>query len=366
MSILFEPFKIGNFEIRNRFVRSATYYALSDENGYPGDESAALMKNLAANDIGLIITGYAYVQKNGQCFIDMNGIQDDDHIPGFRKMTRAVHDAGGKIVMQIAHGGVSATTVADTGGDLVAVSAPDAFSGKGAKPRELTPEDIETMIEAFGQSARRVREAGFDGVQLHGAHGYIFSQFLSPRSNRRTDQWGGSFENRMRFVVETTRAMKKQVGRDFPIMIKLGCRDYCDGGDQLTISEGASVVRALEKEGHCHIEISYAMIDKANRKLSLGVTGPEQEAYLLPDAKVIRQATDMPLGLVGGMRSLPVMEEIVGAGIVDTISLCRPLIRESDLIKKWKNGSVKTADCISCGRCFSMDGGRRRIICSRI
>jgi 2,4-dienoyl-CoA reductase-like NADH-dependent reductase (Old Yellow Enzyme family) len=366
MSVLFEPFKIGNFEIKNRFVRSATYYALSDENGFAGDESAALMKTLASNDIGLIITGYAYVRKNGQCFIDMNGIQDDDHIPGFQKMTRAVHDAGGKIVMQIAHGGDSATTVARTGGDLVAVSAPENFSGKGANPRELTHEDIQTLIDAFGEGARRVQEAGFDGVQLHGAHGYIFTQFLSPQSNRRTDQWGGSLENRMRFVVETTRAMKKKVDQDFPIMIKLGCRDYSDGGKRFTIEEGAKVVAKLEKEGHSHIEISYAMMDKASQKISLGVSRPDQEAYLLPDAKVIRKATHMPLGLVGGMRSLPVMEDIVGSGIVDTISISRPLIREPDLIKKWKNGSAKTADCISCGRCFSLDGGKRRIICSQI
>lgn len=366
MSILFEPFKIGNFEIKNRFVRSATYYALSDENGFPGEKSTALMKTLAENEVGLIVTGYAYVQKNGQCFIDMNGIQDDDHIPGFQKMTKAVHDAGGKIVMQIAHGGISATTAARTGGDLVAVSVPKNHDAKGGKPRQLSAEDIETMIYAFGEAARRVQEAGFDGVQLHGAHGYIFTQFLSPLSNQRNDRWGGSLENRMRFVVETTRAMKRKVGPDFPVMIKLGCRDYCDENNRFTIEEGAKVVRALEKEGHAHIEISYATLGKAHQKLSLGVARPDQEAYLLPDARIIRKATRMPLGLVGGMRSLPVMEEIVSSGIVDTISISRPLIREPDLIKRWNRGDAKTADCISCGRCFSMDGAKRQIRCSQI
>ena len=365
MSILFEPYKIGNLEIKNRFFRSATYFAFSNEAGFAGEESAALMKKLAENEVGLIVTGYAYVQKNGQCFIDMNGIQDDDHIPGFQKMTGAVHDAGGKIVMQIAHGGISATTTARNGGDLVAVSVPENYDAIGVKPRELSEEDIETMIDAFGEAARRVQESGFDGVQIHGAHGYIFTQFLSPLSNRRKDQWGGSLENRMRFVVETTRAMKKKVGPNFSIMIKLGCRDYSEEKNRLTIEEGAEVVRTLEKEGHSHIEISYATLGNTHRKLSLGVSRPDQEAYLLPDARIIRKATRMPLGLVGGMRSLPVMEEIVSSGIVNTISISRPLIREPDLIKKWKNGNTKTSDCISCGRCFGTDDGKIRIRCSQ-
>jgi len=366
MSNLFEPFKIGNFEIKNRFVRSATYYALSDENGFIGDESVALMKNLASNDIGLIITGYAFVQKNGQCFIDMNGIQDDDHIPGFEKMTRAVHDIDGKIVMQIAHGGIAARTAAKIGEDLVAVSVPESSSDKGSKPREMTDEDIETIIDDFGQAARRVQEAGFDGVQIHGAHGYLITQFLSPRFNHRNDKWGGSLNNRMRFVVEITRAMKKQVDNDFPVMIKLGCRDYTETGDKLTIEEGVAVVKALEKEGHCHIEISYGTIDNASRKISLGITTHEQEAYMLHDAQMVRQETGLPLGLVGGMRSLSVMEDIVQSGTVDTLSLCRPLIREPDLIKKWKEGSTKSADCISCGRCFNRKDGKTYIRCSQV
>lgn len=366
MSILFEPFKIGRLEIQNRFVRSATYYALADENGFVGDGAAALMKNLASNNMGLIITGYAYVLKNGQNFIDMNGIQDDGHIPGFKKMTRAVHDAGGKIVMQIAHCGALADYTARTGGDVVAVSSPEHHSGTGAAPRELTDEDIDTLINAFGEAARRVEEAGFDGVQLHGAHGYLFTQFLSPRINRRNDKWGGSLANRMRFLIETTRAMKKRVGRDFPIMIKLGCREYREGEEGLTIDEGAQVVKALEKEGHVHIEISYATIDRKHLKMIRGIQHPDQEAYLLQDAQKIRRATDMPLGLVGGMRSLPIMEDIVQAGTVDTISLCRPLIREPDLIKKWETGAAKTSDCISCGRCITRQGEKNLIACSQL
>jgi len=351
MSILFEPVNIGNIEMRNRFMRSATYDALADKKGFIGEKSVTLMRNLADNHVGLIITGHAYVQENGQCSIDQNGIYTDDHIPGYRKMTQAVHNAGGKIAMQIAHGGIASRYMDESGGDLVAVSVPKDPSSFKTPPRQMTEEDIETIIASFGLAARRVREAGFDGVQIHGAHGYLFSQFLSPRINHREDKWGGSLKNRMRFVVETTRSIRKEAGEDFPLMIKLGCRDYMKRPEYLTIEEGAQVVKALEKEGMCHIEISHGTLDRANQKLSSGITRPDQEAYLLPDAQKIRKVTHMPLGMVGGLRSLAVMEKIVTSGTVDTVSLCRPLIREPDLIKQWEKGSTKSADCISCGQC---------------
>jgi 2,4-dienoyl-CoA reductase-like NADH-dependent reductase (Old Yellow Enzyme family) len=356
MPVLFEPIKIGNIEMRNRFMRSATYYALADDKGFVGEASVALMKSLAVNDVGLIVTGYAYVQSNGQCFNDQNGIQDDDHISGYRKVTRAVHDSGGKIVMQIAHGGIGSRWIEQIGGDLVAVSMPEEESEKDPKPREMTDADIEGIIHAFGQAARRVQEAGFDGVQIHGAHGYLVTQFLSPYHNRRKDKWGGSLENRMRFVIETIREIKKRVDDDFPVMIKL----------RLTIEEGMDVAKALEKEGISHIEISHGSLDAANRRMSTGITEPGQQAYMLPDAQKIRESTSIALGLVGGMRSPSVMEQIIQAGTVDSISISRPLIREPDLISQWKKGSRKTADCISCGRCFNRKDRKMHIHCAQI
>ncbi len=365
MSILFEPVKIGTLEIKNRFVRSATYFALSDRDGFIGQASVDLMRRLAENEVGLIITGFAYVLKNGQCVPDMNGIQSDDHIPGYQKMTKAVHEAGGRVVMQIVHGGANAYSVSIWGGDYMAVSVTENMPRYGIPAREMTGEDIESIIEAFGQAARRVQEAGFDGVQIHGAHGYLVSQFLSPLTNRRRDQWGGSIENRMRFVIETARAVKKQVDSDFPVMIKLGCRDFTTDNTGLTIQEGAAVARALEKEGICLIEVSNGF--PFDQTLPLGVTSPEKEAYYLPEARVVREATFGPLCLVGGMRSLPVMEEVIRSGVADCVSLSRPLIREPDLIKRWKQGETKPADCISCGGCFNRDGrGGHDIYCRQL
>ena len=202
MSVLFEPMKIGNLEIANRFIRSATYYALSDNNGYITQASIDLMKQLAANDIGLIVAGYAFVHNSGQIIRDMNGIQDDDHIPSYKNMTSAVHEQGGKIMLQIVHGGPASITAALRGENYLAVSLVDNMPEAPRKPKEMDEEDINNIINAFGQAGRRVQESGFDGVQIHGCHGYLVSQFLSPRTNHRTDRWGGSLENRMRFVVE--------------------------------------------------------------------------------------------------------------------------------------------------------------------
>jgi 2,4-dienoyl-CoA reductase-like NADH-dependent reductase (Old Yellow Enzyme family) len=368
VSILFQPLQVGPIEIRNRLVRSATYYGLADENGHVGDASVELMKSLASNAVGLIITGYAFVAKDGQVFVDMNGIDSDEQIPGYRKMTRAVHDLEGKVVMQIAHGGIASATAVRRGEPRLAVSAGDGSSDPESGPREMTDEDIERIIDAFGRSARRVEEAGFDGVQIHGAHGYLVTQFLSPRSNHRTDRWGGSLENRMRFVVEVVRAIRRQVDGEFPVMIKLGCRDYLDEGGGMTIEEGASVAAALEREGVCLIEVSHGMPGRSFRKMSHGKEKtPIREAYLLPDARVVRGSTSVPLAVVGGMRSLPVMEEAITSGAVECVSLCRPLIREPNLIKRWSSGDTRPADCISCGACLKTDKeGKGEIRCRQI
>lgn len=356
MSILFEPIKLGRMEIANRFVRSATYFGLADANGCTGEASVELMRNLATNQIGLIMTGYAYVARSGQVFADMNGIDSEDQISGYQRMTRAVHEAGGKIAMQIAHGGVSSNAAVQRGERHLAVSEGGDNSKSGIAPCEMTDEDIESIVEAFGQAAGRTQEAGFDGVQIHGAHGYLVTQFLSPSTNRRQDRWGGSLENRMRFVLEVVRSIKRQVDDTFPIMIKLGGRDYLDDGRGFGIEDGALVAAALEQEGVCFIEVSHGMGGRSLRKISRGKESkPIKEAYLVPDAEVIRQATNIPLAVVGGMRSLAVMESALESDIVDCIALCRPLIRQPELVKMWMEGNTDSADCVSCFACLKTD-----------
>ncbi|MBW1710473.1 MAG: NADH:flavin oxidoreductase [Deltaproteobacteria bacterium] len=348
MSVLFEPVRIGGLDIKNRFIRSAAYYALSDIDGFIGGASVDLMRTLAEGGVGLIMTGAAFVHENGQGGPDMNGIQDDAHIPGYQKMTGAVHEAGGRIAMQIVHSGMASRMIARSGGDYMAVSLVENMPDYGVQPREMNEDDIEGVIEAFGQAGRRVEEAGFDGVQIHGSHGSLISQFLSPTTNRRNDKWGGPLENRMRFVIEVVRSINKHVKEDFPVMIKLGARDYLEENGGLISEEGAEVGKALEEAGISLIEVSHGFQDDSYRKKFLGITAPEKEAYYLSDARVVRAATSGPLSLVGGLRSLPVMEEVVKSGVADCISICRPLIREPGLIKRWMAGDTRPAEIKRC------------------
>lgn len=365
MSMLFEPFRVGNLEAKNRVLRSATYYALADEKGFVGEPSVDLIKTLAVNDVGLIVTGFAYVLQNGQSVPDQNGIQDDEHIKCYQAMTKAVHDTEGLVVMQINHGGVNAYTMSFQEGDYMAVSVYEGMQKYRKEPREMTDEDIEAIIDAYGQAGRRVREAGFDGVQIHGAHGYLVSQFLSPSMNRRTDQWGGSLENRMRFVLEVNRAIRKEVGEDYPIMIKLGARDYLKEGVGLTIEEGAEVAKTLEDEGLCLVEISHGV--STEPRLILGITKPEQEVCFREDGEVVRAATSGPICLVAGFRSLPVIEETLKSGVTDFIGISRPLIREPGLIKRWKEGDESPSECLSCGGCFNRtEHGKHSIHCRQL
>ncbi len=349
-------------KVKNRFLRSATYYALADDGGFVGEASVNLIKGLAENDVGLVVTGFAHVRMDGQSILDQNGIHTDDHIPGYRKMTDAVHDVDGLVAMQINHGGANAYAASYRGDDYMAVSVYEGMTTYRKPAREMEEEDIVSIIDAYGQAARRVQEAGFDGVQIHGAHGYLVSQFLSPVTNRRDDQWGGSLDNRMRFIVDVTRAIKKEVDEDFPVMIKLGVRDSVADGNGLTIEEGAKVARTLEQEGLCLVEISHGI--STERRLILGITKPEQEACFRDDARVVRAATEGPICLVAGFRSLPVIEETLASGVTDMIGISRPLIREPDLIKRWKNGNTAKAKCISCGGCFGkQERGHHRIGC---
>ena len=210
-------------------------------------------------------------------------------------------------------------------------------------------EEIEDLIEAFVFSAGRAVVAGFDGVQIHGAHGYLISQFISPYTNKRDDRWGGSSENRMRFLLEVYRRVRKEVGDDYPLMIKLNSADYIEGG--LTIDESSQIAKTLSQEGIDAIEVSGGMAESGNWMIKPGIKEEKDEAYFLPNARRLREVVDVPLFLVGGLRTPGLMETLLEEGEVDMISLCRPFIREPDLVNRWKSGDRRKADCISCKGC---------------
>jgi 2,4-dienoyl-CoA reductase-like NADH-dependent reductase (Old Yellow Enzyme family) len=348
MTQLFEPARIGSLTLANRLVRSATAERMADEAGRPEPPLVDMYEALARGGVGLIITGHAYVHGSGRCHRKMTGVYDDELIPALEALTGAVHGLGGKVVMQINHGGRQCAGDAIVGEPL----APSPLPGLkgGPRPQELSEAQIRELIGAYARAAGRARAAGFDGVQLHGAHGYLINQFSSPATNWRRDNWGGNVARRLRFLEEVAAAVRGQVGGDYPLLIKLGLQDFVRDG--LTLDDGVEIVRHLADWGMDAVEISGGLGGQNTRK---DVLYPDEEAYFLPQARRAREATDLPLILVGGLRSQAVMAHILKEGTADLIALSRPLIREPDLPRRLQEGQDK-ASCISCNRCWPPPG----------
>ena len=348
MTTLFEPGRIGSMTLPNRLIRSATAERMADPDGRPRPELKALYSELARGGVGLIITGHLYVHPSGKAHPEMTGIHTDDLMPNLTALAAAVHQAGGLIAAQINHGGMqcSRQTVAQT----MAPSAIDApFLRRAA--RAMTAGEISMVIEAFAQAARRAQEAGFDAVQIHGAHGYLVNQFLSPFTNQRDDAWGGvTLTDRTRFLGAVCAAIREQVGPDYPLFIKLGMMDGVEGG--LNPDDGAAVAAMLEAMGLDAVEISGGIGGGEALNSRGGIRSPEDEAYFRPLARRARQRTELPIALVGGLRSRAAMEDVLSSGDADFISICRPLICEPDLPNKLRKGDREQAACTSCGECW--------------
>jgi 2,4-dienoyl-CoA reductase-like NADH-dependent reductase (Old Yellow Enzyme family) len=281
----------------------------------------------------------------------MAGIYDDALIPDLAALVETVHREGGKIAVQINHGGMQCSR--ESVSSTVAPSAIDApFLQQPA--REMTLDEIEMAIDAYAQAARRAKAAGFDAVQLHGAHGYLINQFLSPFVNRRTDEWGGALVNRMRFLRAVCAAVRAQVGPDFPLFIKYGMVDGVEGG--LTLDESVRVVAAMAEMGLDAVELSGGITAGPIQNSKAGVRAPEDEAYFRHFAKAARPVTSLPLMLVGGFRSRQVMDDVLDTGDADFISMSRPLISEPDFPNRLRQGKPRAA-CISGNRCWPKEAG---------
>lgn len=347
---IFTPFEIKTIKMTNRIVRSATYEKMADEDGFVTEQLINLYVTLAKGGVGLIITGNALVHVSGRNAPKMLCIHNDFYIDGLRKLTNAVHEVGGKIVIQLNHGGRQCASLFLGGAQPVAPSEVYEPVYK-VMPRQLTQEEIWEIIDSFGKAARRAKEAGFDGVQIHGAHGYLVNQFLSPYTNRRDDYWGGDEERRFHFLEEVYQSIRDNVGYDWPVMIKLNACDFVEGG--LTLEESLRIAKKLENFGIDAIEISGGIVESKpeERPVRMKINTPQKEAYFREFSREFKKALKVPIMLVGGIRSRSVAEEILQKQEADLISLSRPLIREPDLPKKWMQGK-ETSDCISCNGCM--------------
>jgi len=394
-SIVFTPARIGQLEINNRLVRSATYENAATSKGEVSHFLVDLYRTLAKGGVGLIITGAAGVYSKALAFDLAIRADHDGFIASLRKIPQAVQEAAPdcRVMLQLVHPGRQVLRREDAPklmpvlppaylayiqkhpelmappsepAYVVEPTAPSAVYDAtfDRTPRALSPDEIDEIIEAFAEGVRRAQEAGFDGAQLHAAHGYLLSSFLSPRTNQREDQYGGSTENRTRIVRDIYQRSKRKVGDRFPILIKINTTDFLPGGTDL--NETVSVGKMLSEVGFAAIETSGGMWEAVTRKQEelgwlpvilpesrTGIKAQDQEAYFLQGAKALKEKTNATVILVGGFRSFSKIEGVLNLNAADFVSMSRPLIRQPDLPILWRSGEgLDKAECISCNACL--------------
>jgi len=328
MDALFEKSEINGMVLSNRFIRSATWEGMATDAGACTPQLIDLTSDLSAGGVGLIITGHTYVRQDGQHSPRQLGIHRDTLISGLQSLTHAAHQHGSKMVLQLGYGG--------------------AYLSK-SRVRQMGTRDFQELARAYGQAAVRARKSGFDGVQIFAAHGFFLSQMLCPRYNDRTDGYGGKIECRARILIEIVAAIRNAVGRGYPLLVKLNCRDFVENG--LSMEDSVRAARMLENAGIDAIELSGGLLNNPNIMRSR-IDSEDTQGYFVSEARVFREKVHVPLILVGGIRSYEVARELVAEGIVDYISMSRPFIREPGLINRWKAGDRREAACISCDNCF--------------
>ena len=381
---VFRPLTLNGVTLPNRIVESAMAEGMSDDRGFPKPALAAAYGRWSAGGVGLAITGMAHVLPGYSYTGAEIGLHDDAVVPALREVTAAVHRHPGKIFAQLCH---APPQLPRPVAKRMGARAPSAGFDKTNLlwNQALTDGEIWSIVHAFGPAARRAREAGFDGVQLHAAHGYLLSRFLSSRHNRRDDAWGGDFERRMAFLSEVYQDVRRAVGKDYPVTVKLNAHDGEPGG--LEVDDAVEIGRRAERWGIDALEISAGTGDvglgvypnkggipvEAGKKFLaanfpflkpvMPLMGPvirrtartvalEEEAYFWPLARRFADAVAIPVFTVGGVRSLTMARRILTESKVAAVSLARPLVRQPTLPRQWAAGTLDQATCESCNLCF--------------
>ncbi len=372
---VFSPFRLGDVELPNRVVRTAAFEGMCPD-GIPSEALVEHHRRMAAGGVGLTTVAYCSVSPLGLTFKDQMWMRTEV-ASELKKLTDAVHSEGGAACLQLGHAGYFADkqTIGQT--PLGASRALNLYGLAMSKP--MKEGDIEVVFDEFARSARMAREAGFDAVELHMGHGYLLSQFLSPFTNRRDDKWGGSLENRMRLPLEVARRVRKEVGPGFPVLAKINTTDGFGKG--FSIDEGVEFAKNLASDGNVTgLVISGGFVSKTPwymirgrvpvkemaavqskwfRRMGLTLFGrifvqfyPYEDLFFLDDARKIRDAVDIPLALVGGIRSRESMEKAVSEGF-DMVALGRALIMDPDFVSKVRSGETEISECDQCNRCIA-------------
>ncbi|NLO89224.1 MAG: FAD-dependent oxidoreductase [Clostridia bacterium] len=346
---LFQPGRIGTMEVKNRLVMPPMSTRLASVNGEVTKELIAYYAERAKGGVGTIIVEYSYIDEfESKAAICQLGVQSDHHITGLNELAEAIQSYGAKAVLQLAHGGRQ-TDPGKMGMDPVGPSAiPDpltsAAMGRPNWVRELDQEEIQEIIESFAEAARRTKMAGFDGVELHGAHGYLLCQFLSPFSNRRNDMYGGDLEGRARMPLETVDRVRSKVGKDYPILYRLSADEYVGGG--LTLEETVRFAQMLEEAGVDCLHVSCGNFASIHRFVPPIYFKHGYFTYL---AEEIKKAVNIPVIAVGAISEPEHANWLIEQGKADFVAMGRALIADPHLPSKARSGRLEEIrPCIRC------------------
>ena len=349
---IFHPWRLRSLEIPNRLVRSATEEGLSTRDGAPTQRLVDLTADLARGGVGLIVAGSAFISREGRGATNVTGIDTDASIEPLSRMCDAVHAAGGLLAVQLLHSGSTLRPVM-----VVEKEGPYGPSAEavdpvcGAPVRALSKGQIADVVDDYARAAARAREAGFDAVQIHAAHGYLIDHFLNPARNRREDAYGGSLQRRARFLYEVYEAVRAALGPGFPVFIKMSAHDGYAGGTQPR--EAALVAAELDRLGMDAIEVSAGTPEGARRNgWDHIMPAPIAEGRFFDYALTIKDKVRCPVISVEGWRDPLRIAQALRR--IDAVSMCRPFIREPHLAARWRDGDLTPAKCISCNRCLDL------------
>jgi 2,4-dienoyl-CoA reductase-like NADH-dependent reductase (Old Yellow Enzyme family) len=326
---IFEAVKLGNLSMKNRLVRSATWEGIAQPDGSVTEEACAIYDELASGGVGAVITGFTSVALHDYYFGGMMRLCDDALIPQYRRLTDTIHAHGTPVITQLALGAY----YREVGGRYMQI-----------EPDDMTADEIQLVIRLFLDAAVRAEKAGFDGVQIHAAHFFFLSRFISPAVNHRKDEYGGTLENRSRILIEILEGIR-EAAPTLHITVKINSSDFTYGG--LDGDECVTICKLLDAAGIDSVEIS------GNGTSVAGIRAHRNEGYFVPAAAKVAEKVACPVIVVGGFRSLDTMEAVLNSTKIDFISLSRPLLREPELPHKMAQDEGYISKCVSCNACYS-------------
>ncbi|MGD8320378.1 MAG: FAD-dependent oxidoreductase [Gemmatimonadota bacterium] len=330
---ILRPMNLGNVRLPNRVVMTTVKLGYATQAGEVTPRHVAFYARRAAAGVGLLTTEPLYVERNGRELPTQMGIHDEALVPGLSELTEAVHAVGGRIMAHVNHAGRAANPGLVPEGDRVSASTVPC-PANGITPRPLSAQEIADVVGAFGDAAGRVRKAGFDAIEIPFSHGYLIHQFLSPHTNRRDDDYGGPFENRIRFGLEVLGAVRAGVGPELPIVVRMNASDYLDGG--LGIEDALALAGKLGELDTAALSVTSGTMCESVPFCLYPAGTPK--AHLLPMASRIREASGLPVIVAGRIRSPDVAREALCAGQTDLVGLGRPLLADPDWVRKTQRG----------------------------